>query len=390
MASATTGNHASSAHLQATHKDEVLAKLAAFDLTSPAAFTCFQSTDWIETWIESVARTAEFVTYENKTNGVATSLAVLGRKRLLRHRVVASNSVWLWETGNPLLDRLSVEYNRPLSSSDQSADAAILDLVRQFDNDERYDELYVSGAFVQDSAVLDATAAKSSCAILGRSPTYWIDLAAIRAKQSDILGSLSSNTRSQVRRAIKKLEQTGPLTLQFASGSEQCSEWFDLMRPMHETRWQSASREGAFANPLFETFHKALIRRAAPGGNVRVARLLHGDKAISYQYYLIRGRNAYSYQSAFVADPADKQIKPGLVAHVLAAQQMLSEGFDTYDLLAGHSQYKESLATNQGEMLWLRWQKPRLRFYLERQARAAYKKLKTLLEPKRERTPERT
>jgi CelD/BcsL family acetyltransferase involved in cellulose biosynthesis len=58
-------------------------------------------------------------------------------------------------------------------------------------------------------------------------------------------------------------------------------------------------------------------------------------------------------------------LKPGLVAHVEAIKHNTAAGHKTYDFLGGDSRYKMSLATHHNRLIWIRLQKPLLKFRIE-------------------------
>jgi len=68
-------------------------------------------------------------------------------------------------------------------------------------------------------------------------------------------------------------------------------------------------------------------------------------------------------------------LKPGLIAHVEAIRHNAAEDRKIYDLLGGNSRYKMSLATHHNRLIWIRLQKPLLKFKIE----DALKTLKNLL-----------
>ena len=64
------------------------------------------------------------------------------------------------------------------------------------------------------------------------------------------------------------------------------------------------------------------------------------------------------------------RLKPGFVCHTEAIRHSLEQGLATYDFMASFDDYKERMATHRRELIWARVQKPRLKFAIERAARA--------------------
>jgi len=70
-----------------------------------------------------------------------------------------------------------------------------------------------------------------------------------------------------------------------------------------------------------------------------------------------------------LASFADPSIKPGLLGHAAAIAHAASAGHEVHDLLAGHSRYKASLATDATQLAWLCVQREHLRFAVEDRVR---------------------
>ena len=115
-------------------------------------------------------------------------------------------------------------------------------------------------------------------------------------------------------------------------------------------------------------FHRRLIEREFGRGAVQLLRVRNAQDAVGYLYNFVRDGHVYAYQSGFNYSDDPKR-KPGLVTHALAVRVGSELGFSRYDFLAGDSQYKRSLATDEDQMVWLCLQNPRLRFSVERAAR---------------------
>jgi CelD/BcsL family acetyltransferase involved in cellulose biosynthesis len=80
-----------------------------------------------------------------------------------------------------------------------------------------------------------------------------------------------------------------------------------------------------------------------------------GSGLIGILYNFVYRSTVSFYQSAFVYED-DNRLKPGYVAHALAIEAALRDGFDTYDFLAADnpsgSRYKQSMSTRTGRLAW--------------------------------------
>jgi aspartate aminotransferase-like enzyme len=84
--------------------------------------------------------------------------------------------------------------------------------------------------------------------VQAKKTTAFVDLQAIRAFGGDYLATISSNSRYQIRRALKIYESRGPLTVQPARSTEEALAFFEQLGELHERAWSSepAAAPGAF------------------------------------------------------------------------------------------------------------------------------------------------
>ena len=66
-------------------------------------------------------------------------------------------------------------------------------------------------------------------------------------------------------------------------------------------------------------------------------------------------------------------MKPGYLCHVAAIVHSARAGLAVYDFLGGDRQYKKSLATDVGWLVWARVQRKRMRFAIEDRVRRLVK-----------------
>ena len=166
-------------------------------------------------------------------------------------------------------------------------------------------------------------------------------------------GKLSANTRQQLRRSDRAYAAIGPLALRRAESVAEAHQFLDALASLHQARWNERGRSGAFAGPFFRRFHRALIERGLPRGEIDLLRIAAGQQVIGYLYNFRYRGHALAYQSGFDYLHADKHQKPGLTCHHAAIRQYLADGIDRYDFLAGDDRYKRSLSTGMAVLHWL-------------------------------------
>ena len=187
---------------------------------------------------------------------------------------------------------------------------------------------------------------------LRRQEAPFIDLARIRAGGGDWLATLSANTRYQLRRSARFYAARGPLRLERAGSLAEALAWFDRLVALHGESWQRRGQPGAFAHPFALRFHRALIERAEPRGELDLLRLTAGEEELGYLYNVRLGGRVYAYQSGLNHRGAERHGKPGLTFHAMAVERALAGGEQTYDFLAGDARYKRSLSNASATLVW--------------------------------------
>jgi hypothetical protein len=134
---------------------------------------------------------------------------------------------------------------------------------------------------------------------------------------------------------------------------------------LHECTWNNRGEKGAFCSDYLCQFHRQLIQSRFEYDEVQLLRIrCENSSTIGCLYNFVYKNNVYFYQSGINYN-LDKRLKPGLVAHTEAVKYNAAAGHKIYDFLGGGSRYKMSLATNHNQLIWIRLQKPLLKFRIE-------------------------
>ena len=316
------------------------------ELEARADCSFFQSWAWVGCLMRE--RFDAPLLLEARRDSAVVAMAMLnGHRRWPGPRRLALN-----ETGRPSLDAVFIEHNGVLLA--ESADETLLECLKTVvETGQALTLSGVNGAHVQ--------AAEDAGAILTthrRRLAPYVDLAALRRAGSGYLGSLSANTRYQLRRSAKGYAARGPLQLVRADSEATAHSYLDALGKLHQTTWVGRGQSGAFANPHFVRFHHRLIERAYADGSIDLLCLRAGDAVVGYLYnFRFRG-NVSAYQSGFDyaagLDARQDHQKPGLTCHHLAIEHYLAVGLDKYDFLAGEDRYKTSLGNAAEPLFWVR------------------------------------
>jgi CelD/BcsL family acetyltransferase involved in cellulose biosynthesis len=215
-----------------------------------------------------------------------------------------------------------------------------------------WDEFVMNGC--RRSSAIEALRAEfSGCAEqLNTIPSNYVDLGAIRKSKAPFEMSLSYNTRYKIRESIKLYQQGGELSLRRAESETEAGAMLQELTRLHQDRWTKKGRTGAFASPRFRSFHERVIARSFAQKQVDIVQVSAGDEAIGVIYSFAADGKAYLYQCGFRFSD-NKKHRPGLVTLQQALQWYADAGLPEFDLMAGHQEYKRSLAKTSRPLDWL-------------------------------------
>lgn len=316
----------------------------------------FLSWNWISSWLKSIKEPVQ-VLYVKKGNEIV-GLALFCERQQQRHKILTIYSLHLNTTGHEDMDVITVEYNNVLT--DRRYSESVLNAVYNFliENDyihtNRWNELSLRGISANTLPTITKTGLLHE--IHTSAPSFFVDLERVRQVDKPYLQQLSRNTRSQLKRSIRLYEKFGELSIHNAESTEEALEYFHAAGELHQKRWVSRGKPGAFAYPFYIQFNENLIRQSFVDGHIQLSCIRAGQHILGYIYNFIYRKRVYYYFSGFnFLD--DNKYKPGLVSHYLCIQEHLEDGMDVYDFMAGDNRYKQSFGQPGPEMLTLRLQK---------------------------------
>ncbi|HEY3911024.1 MAG TPA: GNAT family N-acetyltransferase [Stellaceae bacterium] len=339
---------------------ELEAEWRALEAVARPSF--FTSWVWIGAMLAAVPAARRPMLLRGRAQGETVALALLGSAvTSRRHGLVRSRGLYLNETGDPHYDAMTIEHNGILTAPER--EPAVLDALLGWFAGLRgeADELYLSGSLqrLPAAALAGHRLMRSEFA----RPSYSVELDRLAVSDGALDPVLSANSRQQLRRAFRRFEAQGPLSLREAASEAEAQDWFTGLKALHCASWARRGVAHSFAGGFFEPFHRRLIERSFAEGAVQLVEARAGARVIGCLYNFRRGGRLYAYQSGF-AD-ADPRERPGAVTHALAIRHAFQSGLRVYDFMAGHNRLKASFATRCEPMLWQVVQQPRLALRLE-------------------------
>lgn len=336
--------------------------------TGNLSLSYFQSWGWIETWLIALqAHGVEIDVARISDAAGLVGIALVGSQTLPRHRILRSRMRLLFATGEPTSDSVAFEYNHVVSSPScrQQVTQALFEHLQR---NRSWHEIQIAAVAETDTdcIVVAARAAGLRPLVRYTKPAFSVDLTALRAANRGPIDSFSSNTRQQVRRAMRGFEANGKLTLSRAKTLADARILMEEMQTVHTGHWRRLGQPGAFGTEFQRLFHARLVEQRFPHGEIDLLKVTAGDRPVGYLYNFVFRDVAANYQTAFAYDETDSKLKPGMVCHVLAMQDYQARGLGQYDLLMGEQRYKRSLASHEVRLSWLALHRSRVRHFIDR------------------------
>lgn len=324
----------------------------------------FLSWLWIENWIRHHQNRKALIVLYFEDNNSLLGIALATRKHIKRMRFFKHDAAILYQTGD-YLDNLTPEYTGIVCK--KSNEKLLL---------ESLIENTINGEFMWNTTTIsrcEIEPIKRKTINIITHPTFQVNLASIHTSQDKYLSKLSSNTRSQIKRSMKRYKNLyGDLQLIFPSDKNECIEFFYRMLFLHQKYWRSKNKIDAFYNNDLVLFHTDLINNGYPH-NLYIVKVQAGTELIGYIYNFKYNKRIYNYQGGLCYSN-DNKLKPGLVSHTLLINHHIKHGDDMYDFMAGDYQYKKSLCTEKSKLYTVAIDKPGWKISIQKLIRIVLRK----------------
>ncbi len=333
------------------------------DLLARSDASIFLSWSWIGCWLASLPSHVQVQVVRAERYGLVVGLALLVVSLRRRMGVPLGKAANLHATGLPEYDGVTIEHNgflldRAFATATQ---AAMLRFVCDPGRDWRSVRL---PGLTGRQAILAEMLPRGVQFEVRESPCAIVALQPIRDHGGDYLSLLGARRRAHIRRSSRACAEWGALQVTCAEDVPSALVYFERLRQLHRVRSARLARNSNFERSYAGEFHRRLIQKGVPRGEVQILRVHAGERDVGYLYNFVhRGRVSF-YQSGFDFDCVDQKFSPGLVTVALAIEHNARLGHDCFDFLAGDAQYKKTLATHSEPMYWvdLRRDGPMLRF----------------------------
>ena len=320
-------------------------------------------------WIASFAHNAldnGYALYltEATHRGETVGLGLFVKTQETRNFLFRYAQLYLHKTGDEGLDKSWIEYNDfVLDARDpKSIRAAMWSFVISHFSD--VDEFILG---VSEKSVCDETSAILKRFLI-RDYLHSIGYKLPISARGDTKYK-SAQTRSQIRRSIKLIEQMG-ITFTLSRDNKDYLSALTKLQPMHENTWQE---ESGFYTDAFVS-HIELLAKYNDSTELISAELSDANNVVAVLIGFVHKDTFYYYLSAN-ENSTNNKIKYGLSLHHFVIQWCSQQGLKHYDFLAGDYRYKRSFTDNTLQFSYLFFQRPSLKTKLEHWLRGIKKRL---------------
>jgi CelD/BcsL family acetyltransferase involved in cellulose biosynthesis len=160
-----------------------------------------------------------------------------------------------------------------------------------------------------------------------------------RASLDEHLRSLSRNLRHDVQRRLRRLGESGAVSLEVHHGDERLDVLLAEGFAIEQSGWKRKRGTAIASDPATRMFYTRVARWAASMGWLRLAFLRLDGRALAFQFDLETATRYYSLKIGY--DPAFEGFSPGkLLAHAMVARAVV-RGLESYELLGTNEQWKD-------------------------------------------------
>jgi len=153
------------------------------------------------------------------------------------------------------------------------------------------------------------------------------------------LSGLSSNFRQQIRRSIRKIENSPSLSLQRVTGSDAVTAAAEKLIELNLQRMSSKGVNSCFNNEQMRSFFVDMSVDMVAAGRAWMDLICSGDTIVATSFHLVDGGTVSYYQGGF--DERFAKLRPMVVLFAKAIQRAIDSKVGLYDFLGGNEPYKQ-------------------------------------------------
>ena len=286
----------------------------AWQALDEAVATPMETFAWIEAAAATFGEDGDLqIIVGHRDGDVVAAAPLIGLRGLLGSRCVALNYQRIYEPAE-------------LAASDLDALAALAEEVLSRGRPILLERVFAEAPTVAE--IERAVGRRGRVRIGPQASTPWIPLDPTWASPEE---KISSRRRSDLRRARKTAERTGPIVTQSLAPCEgEVDRLFDLAFDVEGRSWKGEAGT-ALAVGRSGEFYRRFARAAARQGKLRVEFLRIAGQTAAMQIGVVHQRRYWVLKVGY--DPAFQRASPGILLMVEAIKRSVAEGLAAYELL---------------------------------------------------------
>ncbi len=150
----------------------------------------------------------------------------------------------------------------------------------------------------------------------------------------EYLSTLDRHDRHEIRRKMRKAEESGVVQVCHEINEENIKDFFKLMIASNENK-------GSFLSENMKIFFDEVIMRFGPNKLLTLCFLRYNNISIAGILLFYQKNDVLLYNSGF--DPKYSFLSPGLILNVYSIKQAIEERKNRFDFLRGNEKYKYDL-----------------------------------------------
>jgi CelD/BcsL family acetyltransferase involved in cellulose biosynthesis len=186
-------------------------------------------------------------------------------------------------------------------------------------------------------AVLEAAARDAGYRVVVR-PAMRAPYISADSSLADYRRSLSHNIRHDAERRLRRLLETGAVSVQVSDGGERLDDLLDEGFGVEAASWKGARRTAIVSRSDTRSFYRDVAYWAASLGWLRLAFLRLDGRAIAFQFDLEPGPTYYSLKIGY--DPTYERFSPGKLLAYAMISRAVTSGCVRYELLGTDEAWK--------------------------------------------------
>lgn len=158
-----------------------------------------------------------------------------------------------------------------------------------------------------------------------------------------LVSRLSRNMRKNLRKRMRRLREKSKVEVKTQRDYGSIREAMEIFFKLHQKRWRSKGKLGAFALEAFRAFHLDLAEVFDEKGWLALHFLTVNDEPVAAVYSFDYNRKKYGYLTGF--DPNFGRYGVGNLLKLDVVEYCIKKGFREYDLTRDFEPYKADWAT---------------------------------------------